>query len=214
MANSGKYVTSAKDIDDHGARVAALMAIRPAAKPFCFFEVGDVAALLDVDAKTLQRKRALRDSLLAKGEEPDPLDISSIPYAPARPNIKYAAQDLEDFLKRLYAATRPRATHPASAPGRPKALAIMGFQSWMATASAVDVWPFSIQPDGRPMDLCAAIVAGKLSGKARRMTLREMADALAAAASKTFHDGQSKELDCAALPGKTKGAGSRLEEAL
>lgn len=106
MANTGKYVSAAKDIESHAAWIAAIMAIKPEVKPHYFFEVGDACALLGVDAKTLQRKRKLRDLLLSKGEDPDPLDLSTIPYVPPRPAVKYSAQDLEDFLKRLYAATK------------------------------------------------------------------------------------------------------------
>lgn len=197
MANTGKYVSAAKDIESHAARIAALMAIKPEVKPHYFFEVGDACALLGVDAKTLQRKRKLRDTLLANGEDPDPLDLSSIPYVPPRPAVRYSAQDLEDFLKRLYAATKSHKVKLPPSPGKRQAVAVLGFQTWMATASPVDNWPFSIQPDGRPMDLCAAIITGKLTGKAESLTLRMFAERVADVASRSFHEAEAKEITAA-----------------
>lgn len=195
MANTGKHVSSAKDIESHAARLAALLAIKPEVKPNYFFEVGDACALLGVDAKTLQRKRKLRDTLLTKGEDPDPLDLSSIPYVPANPSVKYSAQDLEDFFKRLYAVTKSHRVRLPESPGRRQAVAVLGFQTWMAAASPIDTWPFSIQSDGRPMDLCAAIILGKLTGKAERLTIREFGERAAQAAGKAFADAERAELD-------------------
>lgn len=202
MANTGKYVSTAKDIESHAARLAALLAIKPEVKPNYFFEVGDACAMLGVDAKTLQRKRKLRDALLKKGEDPDPLDLSSIPYVPANPSVKYSAQHLEDFFKRLYAVTKSHRARLPESPGRRQAVAALGFQSWMAAASPMDTWPFSIQPDGRPMDLCAAIILGKLTGKAELLTLRALAERVASVAARTFHETEADEIAGAAKPGK------------
>lgn len=206
MANTGKYVSAAKDIESHAARLAALMAIKPEVKPHYFFEAGDAAALLGVDAKTLQRKRKLRDALLGKDEEPDPLDISSIDYVPPRPAVKYSAQDLEDFLKRLYAATKSRRVKLPPSPGKRQAVVALGFQTWMAVASPVDTWPFSIQADGRPMDLCAAIITGKLTGKAESLTLRMFAERVANISSRAFHEAESCEIADASGPAKKRPA--------
>lgn len=194
MANTGKYVSTAKQIEHHAEKLAALMAIKPSVKAIYLFEVGDAAALLSVDPKTLQRKRKERDGILAKGEEPDPLDISSIAYVPPRPTVKYLAQDLEDFLRRLAEAAKAPYSAKPKMPGKPAALAVLGFQSWLASASLVDTWSFSIQPDGRPMDLCAAILIGKLTGKAEDLTPREFGDRVADAASRAFHEAESQAL--------------------
>lgn len=202
MANTGKYVSTAKDIEHHAEKIAALLAIKPSVKPLYFFEVGDVAALLNVDAKTLQRKRKERDAILAKKEEPDPLDISSIDYVPPRPTVKYSAQDLEDYLKRLYAATKVRGVSFARQPGTPKAIAVLGFQTWLTSASPFEKWPFSIQPDGRPMDICAAIITGKLTGKAEDLTIREFGERVSDAASLAFHGGESKAIGAIAIAAK------------
>ena len=214
MANTGKYVSAAKDIESHAARIAALMAIKPEVKPHYFFEVGDACALLGVDAKTLQRKRKLRDTLLSNGEDPDPLDLSSVPYVPPRPAVKYSAQDLEDFLKRLYAATKSHKVKLPPSPGKRQAVAALGFQTWMATASPLDAWPFSIQPDGRPMDLCAAIITGKLTGKAESLTLRMFAERVADVASRSFHEAEADEVEMASGPGKKSSKRQRRETGL
>lgn len=204
MANTGKYASTAQDIEGHAALLASLMAIKPAVKPLYFLAVGDVCAMLRVDAKTLQRKRAQRDALLKKGEDPDPLDLSSIPYVPPNPAVKYSAQDLEDFLKRLYAATKSHRVKLHAAPGKPLAVAVLGFQTWMAAASPMDTWSFSIQPDGRPMDLCAAIITGKLTGIAEHLTIRQLAERAADISAKVFQDGEREKLELITKSARSK----------
>lgn len=204
MANTGKHVRTANQIEHHAAKLEALMAIKPSVKEIYLFEVGDAAALLSVNPKTLQRKRKERDDILAKGEEPDPLDISSIAYVPPRPTVKYLAQDLEDFLRRLAGATKPRGPSLAKMPGKPAALAVIGFQTWLAAASPVEQWTFSIQQDGRPMDMCAAILSGRLTGKAEQLTIRAFGERVADAASRAFSEGESNEIAAIAMPAKKR----------
>lgn len=64
----------------------------------------------------------------------------------------------------------------------------MGFQAWTAIATPVDEWPFSIRADGRPMDLCAAIALGELTGVAERLTLRQFSERLAHASGQAFQE--------------------------
>ncbi len=194
MANTGKYVSSAEKIEEHAAMLAALMAIKPSVKPVFFFEVGDVAALLKVDPKTLKRRRDERDAALKSGAEIDPLDIASIPYVPPNPTVKYSAQALEDYLLRLATASAFLRDVGAGRPGRRQASALMGFQTWMSIATPIDTWPYSIQADGRPMDLCAAVIQGVLTGNAERLTLRQFSERLADAAGKTFAERERMEL--------------------
>jgi len=165
--------------------------------------------VLRVDAKTLQRKRKQRDALLDKGEDPDPLDISSIPYVPPKPTVKYSAQDLEDFLKRLYALTKSHRVALPAAPAKRQAVAVLGFQTWMAAASPVDTWPFSIQPDGRPMDLCAAIILGKLTGKAELLTMRMFAERCADISAAAFQEDEAAEIALASRSAKRRQPRSR-----
>lgn len=88
----------------------------------------------------------------------------------------YPASEIEDYLARFEAAVaaKRRQVRLALPP-------ILGVQSWLASASATPLehWPFSIQRDGRPMDLCVAIIAGKLTGKAEALTIREFGDRMA-----------------------------------
>lgn len=192
MANTGKYVSTPKEILEHAAKLEALMSISPLVKSFYFFEAGDVAALLKVDTKTLQRKRSERDAALAAGREIHPLDIASIPYVPPAPTVKYTAQAIEDYLRRL--------NDGASAPRHEKGPAFSigavftGFQAWTAIASPIDDWPFSIRADGRPMDICAAILRRELTGQAERLTLRQFSERLADASGKAFQEAEKAEL--------------------
>ena len=70
-----------------------------------------------------------------------------------------------------------------------------GFSTFMQTATAADTWPFSIQKDGRPMDLYAAILDDKLTGEAERLNLREFSTRLADAASQAYADEEAKALE-------------------
>lgn len=62
-------------------------------------------------------------------------------------------------------------------------------------AMPVETWPFAIQRDDRPMDMCAAIVAGKLTGKAEALTLRAFSERVADASARAFHLAEARELD-------------------
>lgn len=192
MANTGKYVSTPQEILEHAAKLEALMSISPLVKSLFFFEAGDVAALLKVDTKTLQRKRSERDAALEAGREINPLDIASIPYAPPAPTVKYSAQVIEDYLQRVSAAAiAPRSEQqtPFSLSGR-----FMGFQSWTTIATPVDDWPFSIRADGRPLDISAAIALGELTGVAERLTLRQFSERLADASGHAFQEREKEEL--------------------
>lgn len=202
MANTGKHVSSALEIEEHAAKLAALMSIPAAVKPMFFFEVGDVSALLRVDPKTLQRKREARDRALALkadaevagaawDQQIDPLDIASIPYVPPAPTVKYAALELENYLLRLSEASKPK---PPANPGFSLPGTIRGFQSWLSTATPLDTWPFSIQADGRPMDLLLAVGAGLLTGKAERLTVQEFGERLAHASAEAYARAEADEL--------------------
>lgn len=199
MANTGKYVSSAQDIVEHAAKIAALQAIPPSVKPICFYEVGDVAAMLKVDPKTLKRRRDERDAALKSGAEINPLSIASIRYAPPNPTVKYSAEELENYLMRLAAASAsPRNVNSADHSSERQASAFMGFQTWMSIATPVDTWPYSIQSDGRPMDMCAAIILGAMTGAAERLTLRQFSERLADASARAFQEREREELEVVA----------------
>lgn len=193
MANSGKNVGSAKGMVEHAAMLAALESLPSAIKPIFLFKAGEVAALLRVDTKTLQRKRAQRERAAEAGEEIDGIDIASIPFAPISSGIRYSAAEIESYLRRVSQATGASA-NPFGLT-RSAASSFMGFQIWMSTATPVDDWPFTIARDGRPMDLAAAIILGQTTGEASRMTLRQFAEASAHLSGRDFQDEQSRQIE-------------------
>jgi hypothetical protein len=88
MANTGKYVSTAKDIESHAARLSALLATKSEVKPNYFFEVDDACALLGVDAKTLLRKRKLRDALNTIEAELEKTELAAVALAGAASRTK------------------------------------------------------------------------------------------------------------------------------
>ncbi|MQA20937.1 MULTISPECIES: hypothetical protein [Rugamonas] len=164
------------------------------------FSVAEASLILGETQKALHRARAARDEELAKkptDRRPiDPLSLESIACVQVSKKFKYPASEIEDYLARFEEAVagKKRLVRSAMPP-------ILGFQSWMATASPVETWPFSIQRGGRPMDMCAAIIAGKLTGKAEDLTLREFSERLADASARAFHLAQARALDRVARPG-------------
>ena len=195
MANSGKYTGSAQGMVEHAAMLAALASLPRGIKSIYFFKAGEAAALLRVDTKTLQRKRAQRERALAAGEDIDGVDIASIPFAPASPDIRYAAAEIESYLRRV--------GHAAGAGLGPFGLTrsqgapFKGFQVWMSSATPVDDWPFAIAKGGRPMDMAAAIILGQTTGTARRMTLREFAEASAHLSGRDAQHEESRQIEAA-----------------
>lgn len=53
------------------------------------------------------------------------------------------------------------------------------------------------------MDPCAAIIVGKLTGKAEALTIHEFGDRVADAASRAFHQAAARALDRVAPNAKT-----------
>jgi hypothetical protein len=90
----------------------------------------------------------------------------------------------------------------ARQPGKENSIAVLGFQSWLAPASSLDKWPFSIQPDGRPMDILATTIAGKLTGTAEDLAIREFRQRVADATAFDFHEGETKKIAEVAVVGK------------
>lgn len=192
MANTGKYVSTPQSIAEHAALLVALSSIPTSEKSIFFFEAGEVAALLRVDTKTLQRKRKERELALTSGASISDIDIASIAYVPPAPVVRYPASEVEAYLRRLSAAS--------AASARPFGLTrsegafYMGFQAWMSTASPTDDWAFSIDGAGRPMDITAAIILGMTTGTAERLTLRQFAERVADCSGAEFQGQERAEL--------------------
>lgn len=76
----------------------------------------------------------------------------------------------------------------------PTASTMRGFQSWLSYGDAASTWPFCIQPDGRPLDMCEALVTDRLTEDACRLTIGEFATTLADAVSKAHTRNERDEL--------------------
>ena len=157
--------------------------------------VDEVCTILNKSAKTLQRARDARDAL-EKGKEADGTSLASIPYIPPGPDglsYAYRMSEIKAFWRRRITAAQSEVeAEPIPAVGRIGTA--HGFASFMASAMPSDTWPFSIQADGRPMDMFLAMESGLLTGKAERLTLREFGDRLSDAASSGFHASEADEL--------------------
>lgn len=195
------HTRTPSDILKGTALLAALRAKPEDQKMASAFSVAEASLILGESQKALHRARAARDEELAKkpaDRRPiDPLSLESIACVPVSKKFKYPASEIEDYLARFEEAVagKRRLVRSAMPP-------ILGFQSWLATVTPIETWPFSIQRDGRPMDMCAAIAAGKLTGKAEALTLRAFSERVADASAKAFHLAEARELDRVARKGK------------
>ena len=124
--------------------------------------------------------------MLVKGKVIPPLWLESIPYAGTRTSAKYTALDLVEYFDRQALAPTLKSLAqnlPASYPKLNLPRSFLGFQSWLAHAEVTELWPFAIQPDGRPMDVIAAILCEQVGDDVRWLTIRQFGDLAADAAS-------------------------------
>ena len=167
----------------------------------------EAAAYLGVGHSTLAHKRSEQGAL--PEDQRDPRSVGSIGYIPNIP-VEYRLYDLLQF--KLAENPVSGVVKPRSEQARQKAAATVktntakrlkieqqrsaaaqsavhrGFNAFMQTATGAETWPFSIQADGRPLDLYSAILDGKLTGNAERLNLQGFADRLARAASLAHSD--------------------------
>lgn len=173
----------------------------------------EAAAYLGVGHSTLAHKRSEQAALPEK--QRDPGSIGSIQNFPGPP-VAYRLYDLLKFRlaeepgsgvvkpRSEQAKEKAAATFKANAPKRAKEdqerrtaavnSTYRGFSAFMQAATGADTWPFSIQSDGRPLDLYSAILDSKLTGNAERLNLQEFANRLAYAASNTHSDQEADEI--------------------
>lgn len=157
--------------------------------------VDEVCTILNKSSKTLQRARNARDALKV-GEVADGTSLASIPYIPPGPDAlacAYLMSEIKAYWRRRIKAAQSE-VEAEPIPVVQGIGAASGFQSFLASALPIDTWPFSIQADGRPMDMFLAIELGLLTGNAERLTLREFGDRLCDAASASFHRSEADEL--------------------
>jgi len=173
----------------------AMLALPEPRKAVHFLTPVEVAAILGEDPKALHRARAAQEEALAKGAPIEEGSLASIPFLYEKKRAKYTPQSIIDHLAFKAEAQKVKVIRikAATAKAGPAVHSFAaGFQSWTATATPLDTWPFSIQPDGRPIDLVAAIALGITTGKAARLTIREFATTLSDAASRAFHNEEAR----------------------
>lgn len=182
------------------------------------------ATFMGKGQSTLAHERSSQAALPA--DQRDPRSIGCIPYIPGAA-VEYRLYDLLEHVKNeepVSGVVKPRsekakemaaATIKANAAKRSKLdqerraaalnTAHRGFGAFMQTATGADTWAFSIQNDGRPMDLYGAILDNKLTGHAERLNLREFADRLADAASQAGSNQEADEIGAGIrIPKKSK----------
>lgn len=195
MANEGKRAPQATTAER--TRIAQwVRSTSDADAEWIEMTVDEVCTIFNKGPKTLKRARDDRDAELNKGKVPVGTSFASIPYIPPGPDglsYAYLMSEIKAFrLRRIKAAQSEVEAEPM--PVVQGIGAVHGFASFMASAMPTDTWPFSIQPDGRPMDMFLAMELGLLTGKAERLTLRGFGDRLSDAASSGFHGSEADEL--------------------
>lgn len=195
MANEGKRAPQSTEAER--IRIAQwVRSISDADAAWIEMTVDEVCTLFNKGPKTLKRARDARDETLGAGKVPDATSLASIPYIPPGPDglsYAYLMSEIKAFrLRRIKAAQSEVEAEPI--PAVQGIGTDRGFASFMASAMPSDTWPFSIQADGRPMDMFLAMESGLLTGKAERLTLREFGDRLSDAASSGFHASEADEL--------------------
>ncbi|MEI8159134.1 MAG: hypothetical protein WCH60_19925 [Burkholderiales bacterium] len=169
----------------------------------------EAAAFLGVSERTMQDERTAAKNAVDKDLPVDPEEIRSIPCRGSG-TIWYSAFHLLEYLDRTTfkvgagkrmpdhlkgAGVKTQKKTPADGWAQQLTVNARKFMGWMQTADAVSTWPFSIQKDGRPMDLHTAMMEDKLTGKAERLNLREFSDRLANVANAGTSSGVRQELD-------------------
>lgn len=182
MANTGKSEMTTLEKKEYDDLVERLSRMKSAQRKLTMLSAIEASVLLKISIGTLDRARSERRDLLEAGKSIDAASYAAIPCCRPGDNgpAQYFAQDVAKYLKRLRNASKVSETLPS-------AIQLDGIRCWMSTASAVDTWPFSIQLDGRPIDLMDALSHGQLTGDARRLTLRDFATQLALTAAAEFH---------------------------
>lgn len=175
------------------ALLAALEEMPAAARANKFFSVSEVAAMISPDPKQLHRARAAQQLAIDNGSRIEPCSLESIPCVPVgKGRFEYSAEAIYRYLQAKRAQEREQEMKIQALTGLN---AVLAFQTWLGEASPVDTWPFSIQADGRPIDLCAAIIMGKLTGEAERLTLREFGERSATSAARAYHRAEAVALE-------------------
>jgi hypothetical protein len=187
MANQLKHGESPERLKARAALLSVLYAVAETI-PNLHYSVASVCQLVPCDAKTLFNARKKREAMLARHETPDSLELESIDFVPKKVPV-YLAIRLKEYFDRLARASGFDPLKSQTKTGFPNfaTQAILGFQSWLDTATATDQWPFAMQADGRPMDLIAATLSERVTEDIRWLTIREFGELAAHEAGREFH---------------------------
>ena len=190
MANTGKSELPPAAKAEYRHLVRSLTALSADERQFFMLSPNETAALLNVSIGTLDRARLKRRQATEQGLAISPTSLASLPFSQPEKegNVRYFLKHAFEYLKRLIKAAEM--DEPAASVDS----GMTGVQRWMAIASPSDTWPFSIQPDGRPMDLMTAVSEKCLSDNAERLTLREFGSRLADAAAASYARDEGKEI--------------------
>ena len=202
MPNMVKHVENPQKTVAITTLMKAMREVPPELRAAKKYKVATVCVLHDVDPKTLFKARRERDKAMANDPASiHPLSLESIPYLDKPPHPVYSAQDLIDYDDRIARArTLPKIEqsnwkhYPEPTPSPP----ILGFQSWLVEATPTQLWPFSIQADGRPLDMIAATLTDRVTEEFEWLTIREFGVRAADTASAAFARAQAQEIDNAA----------------
>ncbi len=150
------------------------------------FSAEEMSVLARKSTKQLQRARAAREKAIKAGRTVPDNSLASLAPLPPEDKEKEALYPASSLT--AYWARRVKAAKAESEALGVSTSTLRGFQSWLVEGTPAETWPFSIQPDGRPMDMTEAIRARMLTGKAARLNIHEFATRLAYAASQSFTD--------------------------
>lgn len=166
--------------------IADLRALSNEDQDTIIFSAEETTVLLRKSLKALQRARTVRSEAIKAGGTVPEDSLASLAPLPPEDNEKNALYPASSIT--AYWARRVKAAKAESDALGVSTSTLRGFQSWLIEGTPSESWPFSIQPDGRPMDMVEAIRARMLTGNAARLNIREFADRLAHAASKSFSE--------------------------
>ncbi len=180
--------------NEQAAVIGALASLPARARKILPLTPKQVSALLGGRApKTMDKDRRDQRAAIKDRRKVDPTHPMSLPYVPpvgSEREVQYLAQDVLDYLERRAKLVDRSFLKRGSADPT-----MRGLQSWMSFAPPSETWPFSIQEDGRPLDMAEAIRTGRLTEQAERLNLREFCDRLAEAASRSGTRTERVELD-------------------
>ena len=159
--------------------------------------------------KTLETDRRQQREVIEamkkdKTKKMDLLHPMSLVYLPAtgkEREVRYTAYDLHRYLARRFKSANRSFLKRGGSPMDPE---LRGFQSWLSYADAADTWPFCIQADGRPLDMCEAIATGRLTEDSMRLNIHEFSDQIANAVSKSYSKEEAPKIAKAAKKGRAK----------